>query len=803
MYAPRVRRLLPALLVTCLSAPLSAGWPTDATSLAEGVGAADPAVRKKAAAKLVGVSPRVAAPLVPKLLDDADVEVRLAAAEAAVAQRIPAEAQVLPWLAEADARLRVAAARVLALGASEKALAPLTRALSDTQPAVRRVAARALSAVRSGDAVTALLGHMDDATPDVRVEVLTSLARLGDPRAAAPVAGRTQDAAPEVRVAALRALADLGDAKTGKGALPALADVASEVRREAAVAVGRLGVLDATKALAGLTRKTEPPEVRRAALVALARLGTEESTSALVAALRDDEKGASPAKDALLHVGKDKARLLGVELGRAVDEKTAVAVASALVDLGAKDEEPAILRAAKDGRLGAAASARVLAGMSDPGALALLVEKLGDPSPSVRAEAANALSKSLARTPSGLPVDAIVALLQGEALRREERPRYVALLGRTRSARALPTLLTLAKSTRLEERREAVTALGGMPAGDADAALLEALADDEPAVRENASRALAEGGGDKACAALVERLERGGAGERPLAEIGLAGCLARASAATHKAAGARLSGERDSTRDALAEGLGRAATADAKAALVALAGSPDAHDRRKAAEALVKHGAGDVLARLGDDGDGSVRAAALFALGASKDASARDLLVKHVPDDDARAAANAATALGRLPADAQGKTALCAASKDVRASVRAAALHALSRTGTRCAESGEDERTLLGDPSSLVRAAAARALRVSTRTPADDRALARCVAEEPILSVARACADTPKASADEEAVVVVVVGEGGRPRATAPFALSLADGTVRYGTTDRRGSVLEVVAPKGVVTLLP
>lgn len=761
-------------------------------------------MRQKAAARLLALSSRAAEPLVAKLLADPDAEVRLAVVEPAVTHHIEAESEVLPWLSEADARLRVAACRVLALGASERAVAPLTRALSDTQAPVRRVAAQALGALRRGDPVPALLGRLDDAQPEVRVEVLRALGRRGDPRATSQVAARARDAAPEVRVAALQAIAWIGDPSARRAVAAALADPAQDVRREAAWTAGKLGVIEATRPLAELARKTEPLEVRRAALMALARIGSADAIASIVVAVRDDDKSAAPAREALLRLPSASATLLADALRRAVSERTAFALADALITMGAREHEPAIIQAVRDGRIGAVASAQLLMRMHAPDALTLLVEKLGDPSPAVRAEAVTGLTASLSRAPSGLPVDAILGLLEGQSLRPGERARYITALGKTKSPRALSALVTFAKSRVLAERQAAVGALGAIPDGQADAALLDALGDIEPAVREAAAEALAEGGGDLACATLLDRLERGGLGERPLLEAGLAGCLGRAAAATTRAAGARLSRVQGPTRDAIAEGLGRKGSPDARDALVALAASADVADRRKAAEALGAQDAPGTLRTLAGDPDGSVRAAALFALRRSVDGSARATLVAHLADADARAAANAASALGSRSPSPEDKASLCASLSDARATVRAAVLRALAAGRERCSDAGETERVLLAkDVAPTVRAAAARAVRASPSSPADERALAWCMATDPVFSVSRACAEDAAIPAGEEPVVVVMVGRDGRPSASAPFALELADGTVRYGVTDRRGSVAEARAPKGLVRLLP
>jgi hypothetical protein len=52
------------------------------------------------------------------------------------------------------------------------------------------------------------------------------------------------------------------------------------------------------------------------------------------------------------------------------------------------------------------------------------------------------------------------------------------------------------------------------------------------------------------------------------------------------------------------------------------------------------------------------------------------------------------------------------------------------------------------------------------------------------------------------AVSVLVVPTGSNaPAPRAPFALVLADGSIRSGTSDRRGSVSEAAAPRGSLRL--
>ncbi len=86
---------------------------------------------------------------------------------------------------------------------------------------------------------------------------------------------------------------------------------------------------------------------------------------------------------------------------------------------------------------------------------------------------------------------------------------------------------------------------------------------------------------------------------------------------------------------------------------------------------------------------------------------------------------------------------------------------------------------------------------------ADRRALDRCLRDEPNGLVAEACESpevSPAAGVEPVTVFVVPAGES-QPVPRAPFALRLADGSVRLGISDRRGAVSEPAAPRGLVEL--
>ena len=236
----------------------------------------DPLARRSAARELVSLGAARATPLVLRALDDADTEVRIAAAESAMRLRIAAATfAVLPWLGGTVPLLRQEACEVARLLPDPRAVPALSRALGDVETSVRAAAAGALGAYAgSSEAVPPLLGKLDDPSATVRVVIAQSLARLGDGRAVVPLVGKVQDSVPEVREAIARARGELGDPRATQALLLQLRDTVVDVRVEALASLGRLRAADAVDTIAPLAGDHNPALRRRAAIAALGRIGT-------------------------------------------------------------------------------------------------------------------------------------------------------------------------------------------------------------------------------------------------------------------------------------------------------------------------------------------------------------------------------------------------------------------------------------------------------------------------------------------------------------------------------------------------
>ncbi|WP_437638118.1 HEAT repeat domain-containing protein [Sorangium sp. So ce854] len=521
-------------------------WPNVPEQIARALASGDVSERRLAATRVVELAPETALQLIQKGMSDPDVEVRLHLAAAAVRFRMPRAGDlVIEWLAEGDARLRLAACDVIRAAPTDRSVVALGRVLGDPDPHVRLAAAAAMGAAGLPEAVSPLLGHLDDTAPEVRAEVARALGRIGDARAVVPLIGKVQDSIPEVRRATARALGELGDARAVSALILALQDVSQDVRVEAVTALGRLRADDATSAIADLVAAspgalgafpgsrpadsgTSSNDVREAALRALGRIGSEAAVRVLLAALAKDDPAAprSAVRDALVSAGRLPAAPAGgagasgggapqagatgggapqagatggaaprkntavpaliAALAAAPSASTAAGAALVLGELGATEGLAAIVRGMQRGVVPLRHGLRALGALGDPAALPSVLELLGDADPSVRREAIGAATDLLdPARPDGRAVDPARALLVDPATPPDEQVALVELLGRTGSPRAQAVLLPLAKARSAPLRLAVIEALGAArAAGKLGAAVDAALLealDDESA----------------------------------------------------------------------------------------------------------------------------------------------------------------------------------------------------------------------------------------------------------------------------------------------------------------------------------
>jgi HEAT repeat protein len=797
-------------------------WPDVPERVERGLSSPDPATRRVAARDLATLGGGRAGPLILKAMADADVDVRLAAAQSAIRVRTPEATEIaLTWLGDRETRLRIAACEIAHAMPSPKAVAPVARALGDTDPQVRLACADALGASGSPEAIPPLAGKLDDPTPNVRIQVARALAKIQDPRAVVPLVGKVQDSVPDVRQAVVRALGELGDARATQALLLALRDNVAEVRIEALSALGRLRAGEAVDPIAPLALERNLG-VRQSALVALGRIGTPAAVRALIKALGTQEDATAgldrtPVRDALVAAGAPAVTELTALLDRPISPQVATSAAWVLGELHAYGSAPAIVAALRKGTLPPAGALHALAGCGTAEQVPVVLEYVSDPTPQAREEALRAATALLDPSkPDGRAVEPLAATLNNPRTSPRERAAVATLLGRTGAPRAATELIGLVNAKDETLRLAAIDALGALGGAasvqdQADDALVPLLADTEPRVRLHAAVAIAASGGVKARKLLLAKLGGGEELDRYALFTALGGVLDRHPDA---AAAARAFGElgvaAGPERDSGIEAAGRARLPNVLKLLGETAKTSDLDDRRAVAAVLGAH-AGNAqaiaLARaLANDGDASVRAEATFALGSIADASTIPFLDGLIKSGDADVATNAAAAIARIGKRTNAATdVLCNHLVDGRATVRANSLIGLRK---RCGNAAAERKILADDASELARASAARVI-AAWPTPDDRAVLDRCAAADRSAEVARFCrprAVVPEKARPPHAVTIFVVGEAERGhesgiRARAPFLLEYEDGVLRAGTADRRGATFDPVAPDGELTL--
>ncbi|HRI65548.1 MAG TPA: HEAT repeat domain-containing protein, partial [Polyangium sp.] len=716
-------------------------WPNVPERIARSLSSADVAERRAAAKRIGELPAELGVPLVQRAFADPDVDVRLSAAAAATSFSMPkAGDYVIGWLGEGDARLRRAACDVIRIAPTDRSIVALGRVLGDPDSHVRVAAAAAMGSSGLSDAVSPLLGHLDDSAFEVRVEVARALGRLGDTRAVVPLIGKVQDTAIEVRRAVARALGELGDARATSALVIALQDNSQDVRIEAVKSLGKLHSDEATAAIVPLIENSTVADglsamspggvrlalasagsldVRVAALEALGRIGSEGAIRALIGALAKDEPSSSrsPVRMALVNAGKPAVPQLVAVLSGSPSPTTAAGAALVLGTLHAKEGLEPTVRAMQRGALPLEHGLRSLALLGSPDALPAVLELISDADPTVRREAVKAASDLLDPSrPDGRAVDPARAMLLDAATPNDEKVALVRLLGRTGSPRAQSVLVSLAGAKSRTLRLSVLEAFGasGTFGPEVETVLLAALDDESPEVRLASASSLARGGGGTVAAKLLERLSVAAEQDRGALALALAGALSRSTdAALAERVAKVLPSTPESARDGLLEGLGRM-RGEASAKALRQAALSNIDDRRKVAEALGGHpeALSTLMAMLGD-ADPSVRANAVWSLGAVGKRDALVLLVKLLADPDVAVAGNAAAALGRIgvreSAGADIRAPLCAVLADGRPYVRANALTSLGLARQKC-DAGLVEGLLQRDRSEAVRVAAAEHL---------------------------------------------------------------------------------------------
>ncbi|HEU4581665.1 MAG TPA: HEAT repeat domain-containing protein [Polyangiaceae bacterium] len=841
----RARIAVLASLLTALSGAAGAGpgdeivWPAGIQSVESRLASPSAEVRRSAAAELGKLPDSVQLRMLPGLFSDPDPAVRLLVADAALQIRLPdAGARVIKWLSDPDARVRASAAEVLGVLPHPGSAAALGRVLEDPDASVRAAAALALANSEAPDASLYLLSHLDDADPEVRHAVISALEDLGDARAVVPLIGRIQEPRAPLRRQAIVALGTLGDARAASALIVALGDGDASVRAAAATSLGQLRFQDSVYSLGALLESEADLEVQTAALNALGAIATPGALQAILGTSSRRRWFGARVERALSSAGEGALPSLESCVFQPLNAEAAASCVAAAGAIGGPRATALVLRALREGVVEASRALAALAQCQDRSSLPAVLEYLTSESPAERRAAIEASGKLLdPEQRLGIAVEPIVLALNRAQSNRLERAALIGLLGRTGSPRAAAALIPIASSNDEYLRAIALEALGQLGPAGADSVLLAALDSDLFPTRWTAALALRRVGTRVSIDPLLHALERAPALRDETLAVALAGPLAD-GASDAQLARVEQQFELGSgpVKDALLEAMAGVPGARGTRLLDRLAQRGGKATRAKLAEVLGQHPeARQSLLRFSADPDPSVRANAVWALGNAALAEDVRRLMQLREDDDIAVASNAVGAaahtLARLGLDGAP---LCAALEDRRSYVLVNALAGLRSSATRCPRGDLPGWLLQHHRSDEVRIAAAALVRERPDlVPDAARLLARCVRKDASGRVAAACHEPPPArrgpgtaaqpgagapgtsaepggraaaqprTADSPvSVSILVVATGSSdPTPRAPFALVRGDGLIRSGTSDRRGSILEAMAPRGPLRL--
>ncbi len=521
---------------------------------------------------------------------------RLAALEACLSLGVPGLGdRLVPWLSDAERRLRLAAAEGTERESERSGRCPRSPSLERRR---RSSAQRCRGGARksgSAEAELALLGHLDDAAPEVRRVVALALGDLGDPRAVLPLIGKIQDSRPTVREGVAQALAQLGDARAVSALVLSLRDADDSVKVAALGALSRIGDASAVPTFSALLRTGERRGAARGArrVVSAAHARRDEgadrrarhgpprrrarrrgtSARALGSRRAPSARGLPERRVRSRALGRLRARLGAnrAARGRAADQDA--------LRRGALRPLPALL---------------ALSDLRAPEALPTVLEYLSDSDLLVR-RAARLAAKALLdpQHADGRAVEPLEHALKGSTRDRAALAELLDLLGQTGSPRAARSLLPFA--------------------GPSDDVVLRAHALSSARAcsvkPDKCPRCSAPWTTIRAACGWRLRLRSAGfrsAGARTSCWIAWSAATSKPGPLLFFALGGALSQERepqvalrlaqllahaqDGERDALIELLGRIPTGEAVARLAALAGASSlAADRAKFAEALAAH----------------------------------------------------------------------------------------------------------------------------------------------------------------------------------------------------------------------
>ena len=803
-----------ALLVAAIR-PASAGasgfdWIGKVELHADGLKSKDPEQRLEAVRRLGKSEVRWARPHLLRALRDQDIRVASAAgkilARAKVVEAVPI---VVPWLSSTSVEAQQAAAEILGELGDPRAIPQLVRSIGNQDPQVRVRVVNALGRIGTAAVVVPLIDRLDDDKAEVRLAAVEQLMNTGDRRAVIPLVGLFTEPSVEVRMAAVTAVGRLGDRAALPALLRLLRDPNEQIKKAAVTALGNLEAAEATDTLIHLLQ-TGSDSFRAEVAFALGHIARSpaagdsgrEALRTLVEALANGQLRAA-ATEALTAAGRTAVPALIDHLQGKLDGDPATVV-MLLRDIGDPRATPALVSELDRGRLSRELVLDALRVLGDSRALVPVLGLVSDKDPAVRLAAMRALRPLLGK--GSRAADVVGDLLDDPEL--EIRVLAAEYLGLMQAQVAVPRLLELAASSAAEMRLRAaaVSALGEIGQPTATRPLLALLRRGPPGLKLSAANALIYIRDPAAVEPLLDMIGEETTPARAEVVRTLGGVLRdrRSTRARRSLEDLAVEGAIDVSLSAVAA-LGAMADRASRDTLVRLARGGQLDRRRAAVEALGNlpglAGDQDMVSLLADQlrsTDDRVAAAAAWSLGKWRVTGARPVLVRACRRRGFATPVNASAAFALL-ADRGDAAAVIELLHHRSRLVRANAAATAGRLRMAAARA-RLLALLSGDPSWLVRVAAARALSRIGGGGAALRAVSQHDGREEVRAAARAALAGPFQApprADWREFYFVDPTSGDQPVEQEPYFVSAADGLVTALYTDARGEALEERFPAG------
>jgi HEAT repeat protein len=328
-------------------------------------------------------------PLLVPLLADSDAAVRAAAARVLLRAGAPeATAAALRWVTAPTAVDRPMGLAILREAATlpPEGRAAVNRCLRDADVAVRLAAIDVLSRHGPAASFSALAMALDDEQREVRLRAIRLLEEAHDRRAVTLLLGKLADSDRQVNLDAIHALGAMGD----PGAAPALYRTVQngpdDLRLAGVDALAALGLPAAVSFLAPLANRHPTDELEHHALLALGQIATPPAIALLIERLRQPPIS-DDVKEALRRAGAAAVTPLLTEVnaaGRGASVATVTAAATILGGINDRRATPALASLVDRHHPAAVEALKALATLKDPSALVMLVRAAADPDPDVR-----------------------------------------------------------------------------------------------------------------------------------------------------------------------------------------------------------------------------------------------------------------------------------------------------------------------------------------------------------------------------------------------------------------------------------